>query len=37
MDIPISYQDGSRALLAIEKGNTGERVINEFFSDSRRP
>ena len=33
MDIPISYQDGSQALLAIEKGAAGERVINQFFSD----
>ena len=33
MDIPISYQDGSQALLAIEKGAAGKRVINQFSSD----
>jgi hypothetical protein len=33
MDIPISYQNGSQALLAIEKGAAGERVLNQFFSD----
>jgi hypothetical protein len=33
MDIPISYQDGSQALLSIEKGPVGERIITQFFSD----
>ena len=33
MDIPIVYEDGSQASLAIEKGAAGARVINQFFSD----
>ena len=32
MNIPITYKDGSQALLAIEKGAAGERAINQFFS-----
>jgi hypothetical protein len=34
MEIPISYRNGTRALLLIEKGTAGERAINEFFNDS---
>jgi hypothetical protein len=33
MEIPLVYQNGSQALLAIEKGAAGERAINQFFSD----
>jgi hypothetical protein len=33
IEIPISYQDGSQALIAIEKGAAGERLINQFFGD----
>ena len=33
MEIPIVYEAGSQALLAIEKGAAGERAINRFFSD----
>ena len=36
MDIPIGYQNGLQALLAIEKGAAGERAINQFFSDPGR-
>jgi hypothetical protein len=31
MQIPISYRNGTQALLSIEKGPAGERAINEFF------
>jgi hypothetical protein len=31
-DIPIVYNNGRRAILAIEKGNPGERVFNEAFA-----
>ena len=31
-DIPIAYKDGSRAILAIEKGGPGERAFNEVFA-----
>jgi hypothetical protein len=29
IDLPISYQDGKRALLTLEKGADGERVFNQ--------
>jgi hypothetical protein len=32
MDIPIVYENGSQAVLSIEKGVTGERAIDQFFS-----
>jgi hypothetical protein len=31
LDIPIVYSDGRRAILAIEKGPTGERAFAEAF------
>jgi len=31
-DIPIIYQDGRRAILAIEKGSAGERAFREVFA-----
>jgi CHAT domain-containing protein len=31
-DIPIVYKDGSRAILAIEKGSPGERAFDEIFA-----
>jgi hypothetical protein len=31
-DIPVVYNNGRRAILAIEKGNPGERVFNEAFA-----
>ena len=30
-DIPIVYNNGRRAILAIEKGNPGERAFEEAF------
>jgi hypothetical protein len=32
LDIPIVYTDGRRAILAIEKGETGERALSEAFA-----
>jgi hypothetical protein len=31
-DIPVVYNNGRRAILAIEKGNPGERAFNEAFA-----
>jgi hypothetical protein len=31
LDIAIIYNDGNRALLALEKGNPGDRVFAEAF------
>jgi hypothetical protein len=31
-DVPIVYTDGRRAILAVEKGNPGERVFNDAFA-----
>lgn len=31
-DIPVVYNDGRRAILAIEKGNPGERVFKDAFA-----
>ena len=31
-DIPVVYNNGRRAILAVEKGNPGERVFNEAFA-----
>jgi hypothetical protein len=31
-DVPIVYNNGRRAILAIEKGNPGERVFNDAFA-----
>jgi hypothetical protein len=31
-DIPVVYNNGRRAILAIEKGNPGERVFNDAFT-----
>jgi len=31
-DIPIVYKDGTRAILAIEKGSPGERAFEEVFA-----
>ena len=31
-DIPIVYKDGTRAILAIEKGSPGERAFDEVFA-----
>ena len=32
LDIPIVYEDGRRAILAIEKGSPGERAFDEVFA-----
>ena len=32
LDIPIVYEDGRRAILAIEKGSGGERAFDEVFA-----
>jgi hypothetical protein len=32
LDIPIVYANGRRAILALEKGNGGERAFNEAFA-----
>jgi hypothetical protein len=32
LDIPIVYEDGRRAILAIEKGSAGERAFGEVFA-----
>jgi len=32
LDIPIVYEDGGRAILAIEKGGPGERAFGEVFA-----
>jgi hypothetical protein len=32
LDIPIVYEDGRRAILAIEKGSPGERAFGEAFA-----
>jgi hypothetical protein len=38
LDIPIVYGDGKRAILAIEKGNAGDRAFEEVFAAwSARP
>ena len=31
-DVPIVYTDGRRAILAVEKGNPGERAFNDAFA-----
>jgi hypothetical protein len=31
-DVPIVYTDGRRAILAVEKGNPGDRAFNEAFA-----
>ena len=31
-DIPIVYNNGRRAILAVEKGNPGERAFNDAFA-----
>jgi hypothetical protein len=31
-DVPIVYNNGRRAILAVEKGNPGERVFNDAFA-----
>jgi hypothetical protein len=31
-DIPVVYNNGRRAILAVEKGNPGERVFNDAFT-----
>ena len=31
-DIPIVYNNGRRAILAVEKGTPGERAFNDFFA-----
>ena len=31
-DVPIVYNDGRRAILAVEKGNPGERTFNDAFA-----
>jgi hypothetical protein len=35
MDIPIVYGDGKRAILAIEKGASGERAFNDAMASWR--
>jgi hypothetical protein len=38
LDIPIIYSDGRRAILAIEKGSTGERAFSDVLASwSRSP
>jgi hypothetical protein len=32
MDIALGYEDGSQAVLSIEKGTTGERLLNQFLA-----
>jgi hypothetical protein len=32
LDIPILFEDGRRAILAIEKGSPGERAFDEVFA-----
>ena len=32
LDIPIVYEDGRRAILAIEKGSPGKRAFDEAFA-----
>jgi hypothetical protein len=36
LDIPITYSDGHRALLSIEKGTPGERAIADAFAAWRQ-
>jgi hypothetical protein len=36
MEIPIHYGDGTRAIVAIDKGVSGERVINQVVASWRR-
>ena len=36
LDIPIVFKDGSRSILAIEKGSTGQTAVNEMLT-SRSP
>ena len=36
-DIPIIYEDGRRAILAIEKGGPGERAFDEVFASWSAP
>jgi hypothetical protein len=31
-DIPVTYGDGKRAIIAIEKGTSGERVFGDAFA-----
>ena len=31
-DVPIVYTDGRRAILAVEKGNPGDRAFNDAFA-----
>ena len=31
-DVPIVYEDGHRAILALEKGSAGDRVFSEAFA-----
>jgi len=33
IDIPITYKNGKRALVTLEKGGTGERVFTEALND----
>jgi len=38
LDIPLVYEDGSRAILTIEKGSTGDRAFDAAFAAwSARP
>jgi len=32
IDIPIVYSDGKRAIIAIEKGPSGERALSDAFA-----
>jgi tetratricopeptide (TPR) repeat protein len=32
LDIPVVYNNGRRAVIAVEKGNSGERAFNEAFA-----
>jgi hypothetical protein len=36
-DIPIVYSNGTRAILAMEKGTPGERAFNDAFTAWGRP
>jgi hypothetical protein len=35
-DIPVVYNNGRRAILAVEKGNPGERAFSEAFGTWKR-
>ena len=38
LDIPLVYEDGSRAILTIEKGSAGDRAFDAAFAAwSARP